>query len=462
VKRMLPFLTILFWLAAPPVRSLPRNGLDDYIIQGLRGNLAFRQENLSLEKSLQALKEAKGLFFPNVSIQARYSRAGGGRLIEIPIGDLTNPIFQSINQLYSFHGIITNFPTDMPNEVFPFLRKSEHETKLRLIQPLIQPALIQNYRLRSHMAKSEEAKLAVLKRQLIADIRTAYFNHIKSLQVEALLEKTMALLEENLRVSRTLFKGGKATEDVIFRARAELADLEQKIAEAEKNRHLSAGYFNFLLNRDLDETITTDYTPPQEMEAIEWEAAAESALRHRDEFRQLDNAMKATNSQIGLAGSGALPSLSLVVDVGFQGEKYALGPEDDFWMASLVFQWNLYDGGLTKAKKAQAAVAKKSLEIQRDQLEKQILLQVKDAYHALNSAGEAVRAAEERERSARESFVIVEKKYGYGTAPQIEFIDARTTYTGASVNTILARFDYLISRTALERAAALIDLEKYQ
>jgi outer membrane protein len=462
MKKYLPLLAALLLLAAPLPGTAPQKSLKDYILLGLQGNLAVQQENLSLEKSLEALKEAKGLFFPDISIQARYSRAGGGRLIEIPIGDLTNPVFLSLNQLYSFHGIITNFPTNLPNEVVPFLRKSEQETKLRLIQPVFQPALIHNLRLRSSLAKSEKAKVAALKRQLIADIKSAYFTYLKTLQVEKLFEKTLDLLEENLRVSQTLFRSGKTTEDIVFRAQAEIADLNQKMAEAKKNTLMSSGYFNFLLNRDLAEGINTDFDTSLEAATIDFETAAKSALLQRDEFSQLHSALKATGSQISLAGSGALPSLSMVVDLGFQGEKYALGPDDDFWMASLIFQWTIYDGSQTKAKKAQVSLEKKRLEMQLTELKNQILLQVSNAFHTLKAAEEAVQAAKEREKSARESFNIVEKKFNHGAAPQIEYIDARTTLTSASISAILARFDYLISNAALERAAALINLEDYQ
>ena len=452
---------LLLWLLSP--MGIARDSsLKDYITLGLRGNLALQQENLSLEKSLKALKEAKGLFFPNISIQARYSRAGGGRLIEIPIGDLTNPVFQSLNQLYSFHGIITNFPTNIPNDVVPFLRKSEQDTKLRVIQPLYQPALMHNFKLRSNLAKSEEFKLEALKRQLIADIKTAYFTHLKTLQVEQLLGKTKDLLQENLRVSRTLYNNGMATEDIIFRAEAEVAALDQKIAEAENNTMNSSAYFNFLLNRDLSASIQTDFDTSFEKYPIDLDSAARSALLHRDEFRQLDSTLKATRSQLDLAASGSLPSLSLVVDLGIQGEKYRFGPDDDYWMASLVFQWTLYDGSQTKAKKAQSAIDKKRLETRLTQMEKQILLEVKNSFHSLKAAEAGISASLEREKSAGQSFTIVEKKFGYGTASQLEFIDARTTFTQASISAILAKFDYLISRTDLERAAALINLEEYQ
>ena len=131
-------------------------------------------------------------------------------------------------------------------------------------------------------------------------------------------------------------------------------------------------------------------------------------------------------------------------------------------MASVVFSWTLYKGNQNRSKKAQAMLDKKKLEVQKIELEKQIQLQVQDEYHTLQAARLAIAAAREREQSAKRSFEIVAKKYEFGTAPQIEFLDARTTYTNAAINHIITRYEYLIRMAKYEQASALSNLDKYQ
>ena len=456
------FLWILF-VFQPLLAAPDQTVLDRYVARGLKSNLALQQKEFSLEKSLEVLKEAKGLFFPRVSIEARYSRAGGGRLIIVPVGDLVNPVYKSLNVLFGFHGIDAGLPTDLPNEVFPFLREREQETKIRVIQPLFQPAIYHNYKLQSAFTKVNQVELAVFKRQLVSDIKCAYYDYAKTLGVIEILDRTRDLLEENLRISEKLVRNGKATEDVIFRAEAEIAGLDQKRAEAEKNSFLAAAYFNFLINRNLDETIEIpEKTPGSIPETVDLATAIQHALSHRDEFEQIKQAIKASSHQIGLAKSNFLPSVTAVVDYGIQGEEYRFGKDDDYWMASVVFSWTLYKGNQNRSKKAQAMLHKKKLEVQRMELEKQIQLQVRDEYHTLQAARLAVTAAREKEHSAKRSFEIVAKKYEFGTAPQIEFLDARTTYTNAAINHILTRYAYLIRMTRLEQVSALSNLEEYQ
>jgi outer membrane protein TolC len=459
IKRI--FLILLLFQPLLAVKAI--DPLDRYINEGLKNNLALKQQEFSLERSLEALNEAKGMFFPSVSLQARYSRAGGGRLIEVPIGDLVNPVYKSLNMLFGFHGIPGLFPTDLPNEVFPFLREREQETKFRVIQPLFQPAIYHNYKLKSSLTGVQQAQVSVFKRQLIADVETAYFNYAKALSVVELLDKTRELLEENLRISENLVENGKATEDVIFRARAEIADLDQQRAEADKNKSLAATYLNFLINRNLDEPITISRDRLSTLpESVDLEKAIQRALAHRDEFEQMQNAIKAASHQIGLATSNFLPSVFAVVDYGIQGEEYRFGRDDDYWMASLIFEWNIFNGNQNRAKKAQAALEKKKLEVQMQELDKQIQMQVTDAFHALKAARLAVTAAEEKEKTAKRSFEIVSKKYEYGMAAQIEFLDARTTFTNAAISHIIARADFFIKKAQFEHASALVNLEKYQ
>ena len=64
--------------------------LEEYIREGLASNQALKQRQLDYAVNLAALKEAKGLFFPDISFNARYTLAEGGRMIEFPVGDLLN------------------------------------------------------------------------------------------------------------------------------------------------------------------------------------------------------------------------------------------------------------------------------------------------------------------------------------------------------------------------------------
>jgi len=425
--------------------------LDDYVREGIQSNLALQRENFSLQQSMEALKEARGLFLPSVSIEARYNRAGGGRDIEFPVGDLLNDVYSTLNQLTGTQ----NFP-QLENVSIPFLREQEHETKLRVVQPLFQPGIYHNYQANKHLTNAQKEARDTFTRQLTADIQSAYYNYQKAVQVAILLNNTVAVLKENLRVSQSLFDNGSRTQETVFRAEAELADLEQQIAEAEKNQTLAGNYFNFLLNRPFDSSITA--SDPNKLifpNPIPIEEAYARAAENREELKQLENAVKASGSSVGAAKSRFLPGVSLVFDYGFQGEEYRFTSDDDYWMGSAVLSWNLFNGGQDKAKLQKARLEKQALQTTQQELGLQIRIQVDEAHQNLLVAGSAITAAHRSLERNRKSFRIIEKKYANGLAPQIEFLDIRNRLTTSEISYVVAQFDYQIRYAEYQRAIAL-------
>jgi len=421
--------------------------LNEYIEIGLENNLALKQKNFSYQKSSAALKEAQGMFLPSISIEARYSRAGGGRDIIFPIGDLVNPIHQTLNALLQAQ----QFPGDLPNEVIPFLREEEHDTKLRLVQPLIQPGLFYNYQLKNNLSKASMAEVEAYKSQLVAEIKTAYYKYLQSTQLVLLFEGTLDLLNENIRISQALFDNEMVTKDVIYRANSEKLKIDQQLEDARHKETLAKSYFNFLLNKPLDDEITTgkiQATPLFSVASLK--ASEEQALNQRSEIKQFEFALSATENATSISKSSYFPNLNLVVDYGFQGEEYRFTKDDDYWMASAVFSWNLFNGFQDKAKREKAVLDNRIMKSRFSELKNQLRMQVKNAHLGLQVSQKSLLSAKEQEIQASESFKIVSKKYEEGLAPQIEFIDARVNMTNAGINNIISRYDVFIKEAELD------------
>jgi len=421
--------------------------LDQYIQQGLESNLALQQKQLSYNKSLAALKEARGLFFPDISFNARYSVADGGRTIDFPVGDLLNPVYTTLNQIL----MEDRFPM-VENEKIYFLRPTEQETKISLVQPIINPQIAYNYRIKEDLSEAAAIGIEVYKRELVAEIKKAYLQYMQALAVDSLYDQTLVLVKENLRTNNRLYENDKLTIDAVYRAESEVSKVEQRIAEAEKNIQLAASWFNFLLNRPLDSEIkkmTFDDPGFQLGAPKQYEARA---LEQREELRQMDAYLKAREQSIKLNKSGFYPNLIAAIDYGIQGEEYSFTDKDDYVLASLVLRWNIFSGNQRRAKVRQASIEAEMLEKKNAELEKQIALQVIESYYDLIAARKAIAASKDEMESADKAFRLVNKKYEQGQIPLIEYIDARTTKTNAGINHILKKYDYLIKYADFERA----------
>ncbi|HJX71903.1 MAG TPA: TolC family protein [Bacteroidales bacterium] len=439
--------------------------LDEYINEGLASNLALQQKLASYEQSIQELRAARGLFYPSVSFNARYTVAQGGRTISFPLGDLLNDAYSTLNTLSALHGLVdpeTGGPVHFPlleNQEFQFYRPTEHETKIEMIQPIFNPKIYYNNRIKSDLIQVKQADAGAYKRHLVAEIKTSYYNYLKTIQVNKLIDNTRQLLEENIRVNERLFENDKITIDNVYRSKAELGNLEQKKAEAIQMEQSAAAYFNFLLNKPLESEIKTDeHLMIMEMEES-IDAAKEKAVETREELQMFQSYWKAAHNNFKLNRSLRLPTLTGAVDYGFQGEEYRFTKEDDYMLASLVLRWDLFNGRQNDARIQHARLEQKLIEQKQKELESAIKLEVTNSWYAMQAAYKSIEAAELQVETTQKAFQIIARKYDQGLAGLIEFIDARTAMTNAEENLITARYDYLISCAHYERAAGLYHLE---
>jgi len=424
--------------------------LDDYINYGLENNLALKQKESDYERSLEALKEARGLFYPGISFNARYTVSEGGRVIDFPVGDLLNPVYATLNSLTSS----SLFPV-IDNQQIKFLRPTEHETKVRLVQPLFNTDIYYNSRIRKEMTIIGEMDVEQYRRELTAEIKKAYYNTVMTDAILTMLTDTRKLLVENVRVNTKLINNDKVTADYLYRSEAELNKFDQGLQNAEKNRKVACAYFNFLLNRPLTDTIIIQH--PSFFPSLSSLTGdfTSTALENREEIRKLENYENISGLKVKMNQSQKLPDLFAVADYGFQGEEYAFNREQDYMQASAVLTWNLFEGFTNKARIRQALIQKEMAETQLEEAKKQIELQVINAVSELSSADKGIAAAESRLKNARESYRIVEKKYSEGQTSLIEYIDARTGMTQAEENLIISRFQYLSAFAEFEKITAI-------
>lgn len=441
---------ILFFFSGISVFSVAAQEevLESYIQIGLENNLALSQKTGNWEQSHYALKEAKGLFYPEISLNARYTIADGGRVIDFPVGDMLNPVYSSLNSLTG----TSNFP-QIENMQFPFLRPTEHETKIRLVQAVFNSDIYYNQKIHENSSDAIKADMNSYKRSLVSEIKQAYYEYIKMTELNRLLAETRKILEENLRVNQKLYENQKATKDIVLRSETEILGIDEKQASVNKGVRVSAAYFNFLLNRDLDAEILV--SGPGEVDiAAEPEILMDEAIKLREEITGLDSYIRMAENNLKLNNASKFPDLFAVVDYGFQGEEYSFTNKDDYIMASLVFQWDIFKGFQNKNKINQARINLEQLHRKREEVIRLIRLEILGDWYELIEVSERLKTAQSRVLAEREVFRIIEKKYLEGQANQLEYLNARNSLTSSEQQVIITKYDLMISGAKLEKATA--------
>jgi len=96
--------------------------------------------------------------------------------------------------------------------------------------------------------------------------------------------------------------------------------------------------------------------------------------------------------------------------------------------------------------------------LRQEEVAQQIRLEVQQALDNLRTARDSLATAEARADAARAAFRIASRKRDEGVINQVEFIDARSTLTGAELNHNVTRFNVLARRAELEYATSAGDI----
>jgi len=448
--------------AAVPAAGVALSGLDHplgevidrYVEEGLRSNLALQSRSLEVERNLAALDAARARFLPAFALEARYTRADGGREIAIPVGTLLNPAYATLNELLAAQGQAPRFSA-IEDQSIPFIREREQDTRVTVRQAIYAPAIPAAVRAQSAQLEASQFGHIALARQLKRDITVGYLDWLLARNAEQIVQSSLALLQENLRVNDSLFRNGKVTQDQVLRARAELLAVQQQRREAQNTGTQAQSYLNFLLNRSLNEPLEVAAVAGEiQRAAQDLEALRAAAITNRPEIAQLDRAVSAAESQVQVARSDLKPTLSLGVDAGTQGEQYEFGRGSNFAMVSLLLNWQFFDGGANRAEVRGARAAAMQAATRRDEISRQIQLEVQQALDRLITATDSLDTAQARAEAARAAFRIASRKRDEGAINQVEFIDARSTLSGAELNLNLTTFEVLARQAELDYATA--------
>ncbi|MEQ9287424.1 MAG: TolC family protein [Cyclobacteriaceae bacterium] len=424
--------------------------LDQYIREGVNNNSGLKQASLEFESSLEQLNEARGGLLPSIDFSSRYTKAHGGRSFVVPIGDLMNPVYSTLNSLTGEDRF-----SQIENSTLNFNRTTDIDNKITLTQPIFDKRLILARAIAEDQSKIKHMDVAIRKRALVAEIKKAYFNYLKSEKLMDLFTSTRKLVEENLRSGQALYNNDKVTVDVVLKAKTEIGKLDLQIAEAEKMRNNSRAYFNYLLNRSLESVIA--------VEEVNSTPALPSGISptstQREEFSQIDMGLKANDSERKLHESITLPNLYAVVDYGFQGSEYEFNNRSDYVLASVVLSWNLFSGFQNKARIQQTAINSRILESREQELAKSIELEAIQSFYDLKEKKQNFETTSTIVEEAATTYQLVNKKYQEGMSSQLELIDARTNLTNAKIQQIISKYDTWISFAAYERTIASYPIE---
>ena len=432
-------LIVLTFFCCQSIFSQTQDGiLENYVQLALDGNHGLREQQFLLEKNMLALEEAKRLFRPEVGFGASYTLATGGRTIVIPVGDLVNPVYATLNQLTG-----TNQFPQIENVEEQFFPTNFYDARIRITQPLVNREIYFNRQIKAQQISLKQAEIRVFQRELVREVKLAYFRYRQASEAVKIYDSALVLLAENQRVNESLLRNDKVIPSVLLRVQSDITEVQAQRNQALTDQRNAAAYLNFLLNRDLETPI----------EVADGEFSGDVGIAanaaRREELDQLATAQKINALVVELERSYRIPQVGAQVDIGSQNFDFEYG---GYLLGGLSVSVPIYAGGRNELQVQQAQLESMATAEKTKQVERQIELQVATTRNSLLAEVETWRSYEAQLANARRQYDDTFRRYREGVANYIEVLDARTQATNIELRQNVARFNVLMQQAELERA----------
>jgi len=436
------FITLLLFRV---VGAYAQTNLDAYIKTALNNNETIKQQQFLLTKSLYALKEAKSLFLPSVGFNGTYTLAGGGRTVDIPVGDLMNPVYKTLNQMTGTN----NFP-QIQNQNVLLNPNNFYDAKIRTTYPIINAEIEYNRKIKTQQYSLQQIEINLYKRELVKDVKNAYYKYLQACEAVNIYKTALVLVKENLRVNTSLFNNQKVNRTSVIRSDNEVSKYNALLEAAIQTQNNARAYFNFLLNTDLNTAINTDSTISVPVDMF----LTDTTVTKREELEKLKEAVAINQNVTGLAKSYKRPKLNSFVDLGSQAFDFKVNNKSFYYLAGISLEWNIFSGNKNKHKIRQAEADGQVLQSQTSYVEQQLKLQLTTSANSFKTALAEYNAAQSQVASSQKYYNDMFRLYKEGQALFIELLDAQNQLITAKLQLNISLFDTWIKATEIERANA--------
>lgn len=435
-KTVLAALAALTCIAAPAQEL--RLTLEECREMALQNNSSAVGAALDLEAARYQKQEAFAEYFPRVSAMG-FGFWAFDPLLEIGVKDIfgNNDFSNNLQGLIDSYAPMYGLPTSYTTLSRGYL------AGISVMQPLFAGGRIVNGNRLAALGVEAAGLQQEVQRRSTSDEIEGYWWQVVSLQEKReLLAGSKEFVDTLFRDVTAAYEAGLVTEDELLQvklARNELlsneVQLDNGLKLAKMNLLNSIGQSYTVISANaseerpyIDSIVLADEEglpgPPEAYYADE-----ESIAASMEETRLLELQVEAAELQKKMALGEALPQLAVGATYGY----YDFTGKGDFnGLAFATVQIPISDWGKTGAKMKRLQTQVDKAASQRDYLQSQIILGVRQSWVELNSAWSQYQLALDSEAAAEASFGRVERNYEAGMVTIAELLQSQTSLRQAS------------------------------
>jgi len=299
--------------------------------------------------------------------------------------------------------------------------------------------------------KAAKQSAEATRNTLAFEVARTFHTVLKTREFIKATEAGVLDFETNAAFAVKRFNAGTLLKPDVLDVEVRLAQAREDLVRARNANALSLRALRNLLGIEQGEFSIVETAPaPALPKEGDFSGRPElAASRFREEAAQAD---------FRRAGSGYKPRVNA-----FGSVDYDYGPrtggDGTSYTAGVFLQWDLWDGFLTRAKRAEAKANLESTREEDRKLRLALDLELEQARIALREATERLAVTDKVIDQARESVMLIRVRFDQGLASTTQLIDSDTVLIGARVRRAEAEADQRIAIAVLRKALGLSQFE---
>lgn len=309
----------------------------------------------------------------------------------------------------------------------------------------------------AHAARADAAAiaddLAVAQLILTADLAGNYFQ-LRALDAEkAVLDATLALRRDAVRLQETRHQAGLINEADVNRARTELANVEAELHAVARSRARLEHALAVLCGQPPSGFVVVaraaPFVPPQIPAGL-----PSTLLQRRPDLAAAEARLQADCARIAVAKADFFPRLSLTGAAGFASTELnsLLKGDSRAWSFGPSLHLPLFDGG---SNRANLAAAEARYEQSIASYRQSVLAAFRDVEDSLSDLGTLAAQSEAIDRAilaARDTATLANERYEKGLSNYLDVVDAQRAALQSERTGTQLRSQRLIATVQLARA----------
>jgi outer membrane protein len=277
-------------------------------------------------------------------------------------------------------------------------------------------------------------------------------------------EEDVSLLQEQVKDQQNRYEAGTVARFHVLQAEVALANAMPPLSQAQNAYRISTYQLVRLLGMDYPKgrpsevpfnvVGTLDYSPRK----IDTDDSIRVAIARNPSLKAQRQRILANASDVKVQIAGWFPSINVNAGYEFTNNLASQNPSNTVrsgWFFGATGTWNVWDGGATYGRVAQAKAQLMQSMNNYDDSIRQVVLEVQRAISNLQQAQETVDSQTASVARATEALRLSKERLDAGAGTQLDILNAQVQLLQAQTNVLRARFDYISAMSSYDFALSL-------